>query len=178
MRLLIIVGIAIAVAYWYFGKPSPEEIMLKTRFNIDKGEVIWDGKTIYAEWGKKETKSGYLRYFGRAYDRNVPFMTHDTVLTTGDYSDPDKVYVSEISSGNMFYRPNIRSPEGTLVVLHLFHNSKKVASELSELKQGDTVNFTGREEEDSYIEDDDSMLIALQHNNHKFFLVEEVKKTN
>lgn len=178
MRLLLILGIIGAIYYWLSKTPSPIEIIKATRYDLESGEVYWNGKKIYAEWGGEKTRSGDLRYFGRAYDENVPFMTHDTVLTTGEFSDAEKVFVSPIESGNMYWKPIVKSPEGTLIVLHLFPDSISVASELSKLKEGDKVEFVGRDEEDSSIDDERGMIIGLRHDNHRFFLVEEVNKLN
>lgn len=179
MNFKILIGITLLVAgYFYFSGPSLQSIAKGMKVEWEEGTITSNGTTYYADWGEPVKYTGDLRYFGRASNSDAPFFTHDSVVTSGEYSDEEKVFVSPIRDGNMYYRfLGSNEIEGSLIVLHFIPTSFAVFEKLDKLKQGNEVTLIGREEEDSLIEDDLGVVVGLRHNNHRFFLLEDVRLT-
>ena len=168
--LLIVVA---AVAYFYFRTPSADSVVKKMHVDIENMTIEYGGVTYSAEWGGETSHAGDIRYIGRAYDKNAPYITNDAVVTTGEFSDPSIVHITPIRKGSMSWRAQ-KQPKGTLVVLHFIPASLTVYNDLKQIEEGDTVEFIGREEVNSRIEGSDGSFIGLTHSNHKFLLLDEV----
>ena len=155
--------------------PSVEDIAREMQVDRRGGFVKYQDKVFTAEWGDKIKHTGDIRYFGRAYYDGVPIFTHDAVVTTGEFSDPDIVEVTPIKDGSMYWYAN-KQPEGSLVVLHFIPEDFSVFEDLKLIREGDRIEFSGREETDSTVESSDGSYIKLMHANHKYLLVSEVRR--
>lgn len=173
MKKMIILLILLVAAYYYFKEPSTDSIVKNMTVDKTNGSISYKKVVYNADWGGLKTYKGDIRYIGRAYDSAAPIITHDAVITTGDFSDPSLVYVSKITNGRMYWRAE-KQPQGTLIVLHFIPANKSVHDKLKRLKTGDKVSLFGREEIDSRITSSDNNLVGLGHDNHKFFLLEKV----
>lgn len=163
------------VGYFYFKQPSIDSVAKNMSVSIEDGEMRIGKITYFADWDATTAYTGKLRYFDRGSLKDARFVTHEAILTTGEFSDPEKVFVSEINQGNMFWRSEgTKKPDGNLIVLHLVPASLAIFRALDTLAHGQSVTLTGREETDSLIEDKDGLVAGLRHSNHKFFLVEGV----
>ncbi len=177
MKVLFIIALLFAAFHLWFRDPSAESIISKTVIDIDGGTIRSGDITYQAEWGETIEYEGDLRYVGRAYDPLIPIVTTDAILTTGEYSDPSKVRVTPIRNGNMMYFKQ-GNPQGSLVVLHFVPIDKQTLLQLEELREGESVRLSGREEIDSEINGSDTSFFKLQHSNHRILLVESVERNN
>ncbi len=177
-RIWVLVIVVIStVAYFYFKPPSADSIAREMIVDMENMKIEYKGIIYSAAWGNKTSHTGDIRYIGRAYDKYAPFITNDAVVTTGEFSDPSIVKIPPLRHGSTYWRAE-KQPKGTLIALHFIPANMAVYLNLKQIKKEQRVEFIGREEIDSKIESSEGRFIALGHNNHKFFLLEDVRKTN
>jgi len=150
------------------------------QLDLEAGRIDYAGITYEALWTEETIRfEGDLRYAGRAYSRELPMVTHDAVLTTGDFSDPKLVKVSPLKKGSGTWRSKSSSkgtPKGTLVALHFIPSDLGIHGQLTRLREGDSVEIEGRVETDSRVDASNGGFWRLNHSNHKLVLVTAVKK--
>jgi len=174
LRSLIPVVLAALALFWILRGPSTSRIVSDTSIAIEAGSIQYKGVRYEAEWGPSVTHAGDIRLIDRAKYKPAPFFTHHAVLTTGDYSDPDLVKLSDSGGGNFFWTAK-KQPEGTLVALHFVPKNALVLRALEGVEEGDAVALTGREETDGHVTGSDNSYLRLGHDNHKYLLLEEVR---
>ncbi|MFH1836910.1 MAG: hypothetical protein ABH862_02175 [Candidatus Omnitrophota bacterium] len=171
----ILIILIIAGVYFYFKTPSTDSIVRNMSIDETKGTIECKGTVYDAGWAYAKVYKGDIRYVGRAYHKDAPYITYDAIVTTGDFSDPSLVRVTPIRNGNMSWSAS-KKPDGTLIVLHFIPANKTVNDDLKRLKTGDKVELAGREESDSKITASDGNFVGLGHDNHKFFLLKSVRR--
>ncbi len=173
-RAAIIILVLVALVWWLRQPPSAARIIDDTRVSVNDDYVEYDGQRYLADWGKTTRHVGDVRVFTRAYHRVAPFVTHEAVLTTGDFSDPDLVEVSPIRKGSMSWSARTR-PKGTLIVLHFVPADRDVLSRLELLREGDRVELAGHEVSDHRITAGLGRTLQVNGSNHKFLMVTGVE---
>jgi len=171
----LLVACALLVTYLVFKNPSVDTIVADLSIASEQGRIELNGVTYEAQWGNEITLSGDLRYFGRAYSEYAAYITHDAVLTTGEFSNPEIVTIKPMRKGNTSWRAP-RQPSGTFLALHFIPLNATVLDKLKQLKEGDRVEFVGREETDSSVTGSDGSIFKLLHTNHKLLLVSDIKR--
>jgi hypothetical protein len=81
-KLIIIILIICGIHLYLTWKPSASKIAEKIEF----GEVItYKGKEYKSDWGvDSEEIKGYLRQKDRHYEKSMPIVTYDLIITSGD----------------------------------------------------------------------------------------------
>jgi len=167
--------IALAIFLW-LRRPSSRGIAKEMQLDVKAGRIDYKGITYEASWSDETHRfEGDLRYVGRAYSGDLPLVTHDAILTTGDFSDPKLVKVSPLKNGSGSWRAKSR-PDGTLVALHFIPSNLAIHRQLAGLREGDTVEIEGMVETDSRVDASNGGYWRLNHSNHKLVLVTAVKK--
>ena len=105
-----------------------------------------DGRTweVEFEYAANSTFSGVVRHTSRWLDSSVPFMSHDILVTTGDFADADLVDTS-VSNHRFRWRSPEQKPSGSINLLHIFPATEEIFDQLLEIKEWDHVTITGRE---------------------------------
>ena len=174
MKISYLAIIAIVVGiYAYTLPPAAEKITRKTTIDTDKGSIVYGGTVYSAEWGDEVSHAGDIRFIGRAYHEQIPVITYEAIVTNGEFSDPSIVEVTPIKDGNMRWRAQ-KQPEGSLIVLHFIAKDLTVFHDIRNIRQGDKVEFVGREETDNMISASNGDFVKLNHNNHRYLLVSKV----
>lgn len=177
--LASIAVIALAVLLW-LRPPSSKRIVSEMRLDLEAGRIEYASITYEALWGEATIPfEGDLRYVGRTYSRDLPMVTHDAVLTTGDFSDPELVKVSPLKNGSGTWRAKSSSkgtPKGTLVALHFIPSNLGIHEQLTRLREGDTVEIEGQIETDGRVDASNGGFWRLNHSNHKLVLVTAIKE--
>ncbi len=173
MRKLVIIGMIVTGLYYYVTwKPSTESIVNDMTFDEP---IMYRGKVFHSEWAKRtESISGFIRRIDRHYDENIPIITYDLVITTGDYSDPEIVKVRNNGGGNYSWTSKTK-PAGTLISYHTVPASIFAQNKLDALSEGEDVELIAKVSTNSKIKSDSGAFFQLRHNNHKIILVENVK---
>lgn len=176
MKKILFFAGAVLAAYSYFKVPSADSIARTMHIDIQNGTIDYKGVKYSAQWSNERVHYlGDVRYIGRAYNKYVPCITNDAIVTTGEFSDPSIVEVTPITNGNMRWRSD-KYPQGTLVVLHFIPADVLVYNNLKRIKKGQRVEFIGREETDSKIYAFHGGGNVLIHDNHRFFLLEDLRQ--
>ncbi len=105
-----------------------------------------DGRTweVQFEYTANSTFSGVVRHTSRWHDSAAPFMSHDILVTTGDFANPDLVRTS-VSNHHFHWRSQEQKPSGTINLLHIFPATEDIFDQLLEIKEWDQITITGRE---------------------------------
>lgn len=179
MKKILFFAGAVLAAYFYFKAPSADSIARTMRIDIQNGTIDYKGVKYSAQWSKERVHYlGDVRYIGRAYNQYVPCITNDAIVTTGEFSDPSITGEVQLVNGSLKWarRGWDKYPQGTLVVLHFIPADVLVYNNLKRIKKGQRVEFIGREETDSKIYAFHGGGNVLIHDNHRFFLLEDVRQ--
>ncbi len=170
-RMLWFVAGLLAAGWWLWPPPSAQEVAAAMAVDIPAGRIRYDGN-VYALHlsAEPETHAGRVRVYVRADHGDMPVITHEGVVTTGEFSDPEKVEIGPLRGGSTWWRAKHR-PRGTLMVLHLIPADAAVAAVLDGIGEGETWTFTGFGVIDQTIVRDDGHRVRLGHDNHRFLLV-------
>lgn len=105
-----------------------------------------DGRTwdIQFEYTANSTFSGVVRHTSRWHNASMPFMSHDILVTTGDFANADLVRTS-VSNHHFRWRSQEKKPSGTINLLHIFPATEDIFNQLLEIKEWDHVTISGRE---------------------------------
>jgi hypothetical protein len=173
MKKLIILGVIAAGLYFVIpGEPSTESIVSEMDFDP---QIMYQGESFHSDWATDtESIKGYVRRVDRHYDENIPIVTFNLVITTGEFNDPDIVNVRYKGGGNYFWSSKTQ-PEGSILFFHTVPNSMRSQSKLDKIKEGDSVEILAKVSENSEISSDSGAFVKLMHSNHKFILVEDVR---
>ena len=172
MKKIIIIGVLGFGLYLYLTwKPSASDI---ARDMVVGDTITYQGQEYRSDWkADADDITGYVRRMDRHFDKNMPIVTYDLILTSGEFNDPDVVSIENKGNGNYYWRAH-KKPSGSLVVYHTIPASLEVQEKLDELKQGATISMVGRVSQDNEIQSDTGAFAKLMHRNHKFVLVEDV----
>ena len=174
MKRLITISIVIGIFYIYVKwKPSIASILDDTQFG---DPIQYKGQVYESEWEDyPEEITGYVRRVDRHFDKYIPIITYDLVLTSGEYNDPEIVKVLHKGSGNYRWSSKTR-PKGSILFYHTIPNSVRAQWKLDSIVAGETITITAKVSMNSEIKRDGSVVVGLGHGNHKFILVENVRK--
>lgn len=145
--LLVIGGVAYTKLNTdFFGLTSPNLAGLTI---LDQYKTIQDDQG--ANWEVTYEKSrdtvfqGYVRHVSINRISKFPFLTHDILITTGDFADPDLVYTNVINHHFYWQSLNKNYPKGTINLLHVVPENEDIYQQLLKIRNGDTVSISGRE---------------------------------
>ena len=125
------------------GKPPFDDLVISSDY---KHIAMPDGHTweVTYELPIDSTFSGVVRHTSLWYDPSAPFMSHDILITNGDFSSPEFVDVS-VMGHKFFYHWNDTPPSGTINLLHIFPATAEIFDQLKQIKKWNNVSIRGRE---------------------------------
>jgi hypothetical protein len=88
--------------------------------------------------------SGLVRHVSPIRLARIPILTHDILITFGDYADPRKVTTSVVDH-HFFWSSNNKQPQGGINLLHTVPKDETIYRQLLEIKTGQNVRIRGRE---------------------------------
>lgn len=86
---------------------------------------------------------GTVRFVEHWHDGSMPFMTHDVLVTTGDYADSQLVTTHVVD--HHFTWVAAHQPSGTINLLHILPYSAAIYDQLLELEDWQVVRISGPE---------------------------------
>jgi len=145
-------AVIVAVAFIYFrvntslygliGNDFDDLVVSNSYETISSGEMYWE---IQFEGIGKSKFIGTVRHVSPIRIEEFRILTHDILVTTADFSDPDIVNTSVIDH-KFFWKANQTStPNGSINLIHAFPANKEIYQELLRIQNWDTVKITGRE---------------------------------
>ncbi|HQF61083.1 MAG TPA: hypothetical protein PLT26_01155 [Anaerolineaceae bacterium] len=130
--------------FWGIDRPRFERYTLsedKVRIDGPK-EQYWE---IIYEQKKDSVFTGLVRHVNTDYDPYFPILTHDILVTTGDFADPDRVN-TRVSDHHFYWvATDENEPQGTINLLHIVTIDPVVYDQLMNIHPDDMVSVTGRE---------------------------------
>lgn len=116
--------------------------------NDDFSQIQIDGKgewKISFENQKTVTFSGRVRHVNPIRESAFPILTHDILVTSGDYANPALVD-TRVTNHHFIWRSLINSqPQGTINLLHIVPADERIFEALLSVQSGKQVSITGRE---------------------------------
>lgn len=91
------------------------------------------------------TFEGKVRHVSVNRINKFPFVTHDILITSGDYADPDLVYTN-VTNHRFYWQSRSNAyPKGSINLLHVVPENEEVYRQMLKIRNGDTVSISGRE---------------------------------
>jgi hypothetical protein len=91
------------------------------------------------------TFSGQVRHITPIREYTFPLLTHDVLITRGDYADPDIVNIFVSNHRFSWQAKGVDSLTGSINLLHTIPQDEETYQVLLNIRKGDWVKVTGRE---------------------------------
>lgn len=111
------------------------------KISIEEG-FTWE---ISYEEMRSTTFSGLVRHVSPIRENKFPMLSHDILVTSGDFSDPTLIKTSVNNHHFTWLANNQNRPQGTINLLHTVPINDEIRSNLTEIRNGQTVQIQGRE---------------------------------
>jgi len=88
---------------------------------------------------------GLVRHSSPINERAFPLLSHDILVTSGDFSDPSIVRTSVSNHRFYWYSEQQNRPQGTINLLHTVPSTEEIYQQLAQVRKGDRVRIKGIE---------------------------------
>lgn len=88
---------------------------------------------------------GLVRHTSPINERAFPLLSHDILVTSGDFSDPSIVRTSVSNHRFYWYSEQQNRPQGTINLLHTVPSTEEIYQQLAQVRKGDRVRIKGIE---------------------------------
>ena len=109
---------------------------------IASDELYWE---VQFEGQGQSKYIGTVRHVSPIRINEFKILTHDILVTTGDFSNPDVVETNVIDHKFFVKSPDTKSPTGTIHLIHAVPANKGIYQQLLLITNRDIVKLTGRE---------------------------------
>jgi hypothetical protein len=149
-----LVALAIAVGYYAFmnlnmeflgiGKPQFANYQFSPGFMRidDSSKRHWE---ISYEKKTSSTFAGLVRHISPIRLNDIPFLTHDILITSGDFANPELVSTSAVNHHFSWFSFSKNHPNGTINLIHALPKDETIYRQLLEIRSGDQVTLSGWE---------------------------------
>ncbi len=146
LSLVLILGVIYYRANTsFFGLTTPDFANLRISEDckpIGSEEPCW---RIDYESPRETVFVGKVRHVSPIRLSRFPFLTHDILVTSGDFADPDKVDAG-VTNHHFFWRSSDPAyPVGKINLLHTAPTNAAIYEQLLDIRSGDYVTITGQE---------------------------------
>lgn len=108
----------------------------------EEGENTW---TIQYEKKTSSQFKGSVRHVSPIRLNEIPLLTHDILVTSGDYADPELVTASVSNHRFRWQSLTDTRPDGRINLLHTVPKDESIYQQLMSIQTGDTVLISGWE---------------------------------
>ncbi len=109
---------------------------------IESDEFYWE---VQFEGQGKSKYIGTVRHVSPIRIKEFKILTHDILVTTADYSNPDIVETNVFNHKFTWKSISTESPIGSINLIHAIPANKAIYQMLLTIDEWDTVSITGRE---------------------------------
>jgi hypothetical protein len=109
---------------------------------ISTGGMYW---TIDFEGRGRSEFAGVVRHVSPIREDGMRILTHDVLVTSGEYADPGAVGVSVLNHRFRWWSSRTENPSGRINLLHTVPISEEIYRQLLDIRTWDEVVVTGRE---------------------------------
>jgi len=150
--LIFLIASLAAGGYFYFQVNSSffglvgadfDNIIVSNSYElIESDDLYWE---IQFEGQGKSKYIGTVRHVSPIRIKEFKILSHDILVTTADYSNPDIVETSVINHKFAWKTTNTEPLIGSINLIHAIPANKAIYQQLLTINYGDTVNIVGRE---------------------------------
>lgn len=129
--------------FWGLSSPPFSDLTINpdfSRIEMPGGNYL----TLTYETPFNSSFNGLVRHISPIRLGAYPILTHDILVTSGEFANPDIVHTSVIDH-HFSWTSAKRSPQGAINLLHTVPVNMDIYSQLMALRIGQTVRITGRE---------------------------------
>jgi len=110
-------------------------------------EIVLDENTwkVVYEGGGEAKFIGTVRHVSPIRINEFKILTHDILVTSADFADPDLVDTAVINHKFTWQATGARRPTGYIHLLHTVPADKSIYQQLLQIRKWDVVRITGRE---------------------------------
>lgn len=88
---------------------------------------------------------GLVRHASPINERAFPLLSHDILVTSGDFADSSIVRTSVSNHRFYWYSDQQNRPQGTINLLHTVPSTEEIYHQLAQVRKGDRVRIKGIE---------------------------------
>jgi hypothetical protein len=100
----------------------------------------WD---LSYEAKRERNFAGVVRHTSKINESEFSILSHDILVTSEDYANPDLVFTSVKNHHFTWSAQNLVEPKGNINLLHTFPLNEEIKQQLDAIENGDTVVITG-----------------------------------
>lgn len=139
-------GIFYSVNSDFFGLAAPPwaDISFSTDYRtvLDPEGREW---TITYEYDRDSTFNGIVRHVSHWREEDIPFATHDILVTTDEFASQDRVRVSVLLHTFTYRYFEDPHPSGRINLLHIVPATPEIYDQLLKVREWNQVSIRGRE---------------------------------
>lgn len=91
------------------------------------------------------TFNGVVRHVSHWRDEDIPFATHDVLVTSGEFASQERVHVNVMFHTFAYRYAEDPPPTGTINLLHIVPASEEIYRQLLKVRDWNSVSIRGRE---------------------------------
>ena len=126
------------------GAPDYQHLAFDSAFNNIQ-DTSQDSWKIEYDFPQDSTFTGLVRHVSPIRLSQFPMLTHDILVTSGDFADSSLVTTSVTSHHFVWIGPGKDTPKGTINLLHTVPLNLTIYQELLQVRDGSKVKISGRE---------------------------------
>jgi hypothetical protein len=125
-------------------KPDFQDLQINENYTrIQSGSgAYW---TLSYEKTSTSVFSGLVRHTSKIQEAKFPFLTHDMLITSGDFADSAKVRTDVYDHHFTWSSRSDFHPQGSINLLHTVPLNEAIYQQLLQLKEGQLVAISGVE---------------------------------
>ena len=148
VSLLIFLG-GLLIYQFLMANPFGSQTMKFNNYSISPGFMRFEeGDRSWTIQYEKKTSSqfkGSVRHISPIRLNEIPLLSHDILVTSGDFADPELVSTSVTNHRFMWLALTEGHPEGKINLLHTVPKDDTIYKQLLGIHTGDTVLISGWE---------------------------------
>jgi len=145
-------AVIVAVSFVYFrvntslygliGNDFDDLIVSNSYETISSDDIYWE---LQFEGIGESKFIGIVRHVSPIRINEFRILTHDILVTTADFSNPDIVDTNVVDHKFFWKSTQVSAPNGSINLIHAFPANTEIYQELLKIQNWDTVKITGRE---------------------------------
>jgi hypothetical protein len=144
---LILIGIFIyfRVNTSFFGLAGADfdSLVISNAYEkIESNDMYWE---VQFEGTGESKYIGTVRHAAPIRIKEFAILTHDILVTTGDFANPEIVDTNVVDHKFIWKSRNVSAPSGSINLIHAIPANKDIYQTMLEIQKWDTVKITGRE---------------------------------
>lgn len=136
-----------AFVYWLIGVFYVDQQAVVEKLNLSKEGIVEYGGNLWRfnfESNKISKYEGKVRHISRNNERLAPMMTHDILVTSGDYAD-EQIVQTNVGNHHFTWRSRLQKPSGRINLIHAVPANTSIYNKIRDIRYGNNVVIEGYE---------------------------------